>query len=70
MIENAPSPMMYPAQVCDIQDKRCQAVLRGFETDIYTPEDGFYSNGASNAVRKVMSEQCRDLIDRTKGYDE
>ena len=53
-------------QVCDIQDSRCQAVLRTFETDVFTHEDGFYSKGAIHAVRKVMTEQFKDFLKKRK----
>ena len=56
-------------QVCDIQDGRCQAVLRKFETDVYSHEHGFYTKGALNKVRKVMTEQFKDVLEKMKGSE-
>ena len=52
--------------MCDIQDSRCQAVLKSFETDIFTHEDGFYGKGAIHAVRKLMTEQFKDFLKKRK----
>eukprot|EP00116_Pleurobrachia_bachei_P007630 sb/3467892/ len=49
-------------QVCDIKDSRCQAVLRNYETSVFTVEDGFYTMGHADAVRKVMAEHVSVLI--------
>ena len=41
-------------------------MLKNYETDVYSHEHGFYTKGALIAVRKVMTEQFRDVLEKTE----
>ena len=36
---------------------------------MYSHEHGFYTKGALNAVRKLMTEQFKDVLEKRKGSD-
>ena len=36
--------------------------MRNYETSVFTAEDGFYTRGHADAVRKVIAEQVNVLI--------